>query len=110
MIYSSDNGIPFPNGRTNLYDSGIAEPMLISSPVHKKRRNQVTNSLSSLLDIVPTMLDWYNIKPQEELEKSPVLTGKSLLPLLVKGNLILLIIRYNEHYKQEVLKIEQFFN
>ena len=22
VIYSSDNGIPFPNGRTNLYDSG----------------------------------------------------------------------------------------
>lgn len=23
VIYSSDNGIPFPSGRTNLYDSGI---------------------------------------------------------------------------------------
>lgn len=22
IIYTSDNGIPFPNGRTNLYDSG----------------------------------------------------------------------------------------
>ena len=22
VIYSSDNGIPFPNGRTNLYDPG----------------------------------------------------------------------------------------
>ena len=22
VIYSSDNGIPFPSGRTNLYDSG----------------------------------------------------------------------------------------
>ena len=23
VIYSSDNGIPFPSGRTNLYDSGL---------------------------------------------------------------------------------------
>lgn len=25
VIYSSDNGIPFPGGRTNLYDSGNYE-------------------------------------------------------------------------------------
>jgi N-sulfoglucosamine sulfohydrolase len=24
IIYSSDNGIPFPSGRTNLYDPGNA--------------------------------------------------------------------------------------
>lgn len=23
VIYTSDNGIPFPNGRTNLYEPGI---------------------------------------------------------------------------------------
>lgn len=23
VIYTSDNGIPFPNGRTNLYDPGL---------------------------------------------------------------------------------------
>lgn len=49
VMFSSDNGIPFPNGRTNLYDSGLAEPMFLSSPFHKERRNQVTNSLTSLL-------------------------------------------------------------
>lgn len=53
VIYTSDNGIPFPNGRTNLYDSGLKEPMFISSPLHKERQNQVTYSLASLLDIVP---------------------------------------------------------
>ncbi|XP_030759197.1 N-sulphoglucosamine sulphohydrolase [Sitophilus oryzae] len=83
IIYSSDNGIPFPNGRTNLYDSGIAEPMFIFSPLHKKRRNQVTNSLSSLLDLVPTLLDWYEINKTVIITKQ-ILTGKSLLPLLVK--------------------------
>lgn len=28
VIYTSDNGIPFPNGRTNLYDPGIIETTL----------------------------------------------------------------------------------
>ncbi|CAH0564258.1 unnamed protein product [Brassicogethes aeneus] len=77
IMYTSDNGIPFPNGRTNLYDSGIAEPMFISSPEHKERRNELTNSLASLLDVVPTLLEWFGIKNDH-------LTGRSLLPLLVQ--------------------------
>lgn len=87
VIYTSDNGPPFPSGRTNLYDPGVREPMFISSPVHKKRRNQVTNAMSSLLDIVPTIMDWFNgttydYSQNNHIQKS-VLTGHSLLPLLV---------------------------
>ncbi|CAH1154407.1 unnamed protein product [Phaedon cochleariae] len=82
VIFSSDNGIPFPNGRTNMYDTGVQEPMVLSSPLHPQRKNQVTNSLASLLDVVPTITDWFGIDGTEKNE--PVLTGKSLLPLLVK--------------------------
>ena len=35
VIYTSDNGVPFPSGRTNLYDPGMSEPFLVSSPYHK---------------------------------------------------------------------------
>lgn len=92
IIYSSDNGIPFANGRTNLYDSGIREPMFISSPFHTERRNQVTYSLTSLLDVVPTVLDWFDITSDvdiatNEIEMKSGLTGKSLLPLLIEGML-----------------------
>lgn len=94
IIYTSDNGPPMPSARTNLYDPGVREPMFISSPQHKERRNQVTYSLSSHLDILPTVLDWYGIKYDvNENDKQtssnsvqlskPVLTGKSLLPLLI---------------------------
>lgn len=41
VIFTSDNGIPFPSGRTNLYDPGMAEPMLVSSPEHTARNGQV---------------------------------------------------------------------
>ncbi|KAL6261970.1 hypothetical protein P5V15_007053 [Pogonomyrmex californicus] len=87
VIYTSDNGIPFPNGRTNLYDSGLAEPMMISSPIQGHRKNSVTYSMTSLLDIVPTILDWFNITyMDQDSDEMPSLqlTGKSLIPLLHK--------------------------
>ncbi|XP_048467049.1 N-sulphoglucosamine sulphohydrolase [Rhincodon typus] len=86
VIYSSDNGIPFPNGRTNLYQAGIAEPMLVHSPEHTGRWGQVSLSYVSLLDITPTVLDWFSIPyPTYSLfGKDPAvqLTGRSLLPAL----------------------------
>ncbi|XP_055851899.1 N-sulphoglucosamine sulphohydrolase [Episyrphus balteatus] len=76
VIYTSDNGPPFPSGRTNLYDRGVREPMIISSPDTGKRKNQVTSAMTSLLDVFPTVLDVFGIKTNASY------TGKSLLPLL----------------------------
>lgn len=79
-----------PAARTNLYDAGVREPMFISSPEQTTRRNEVTYFMTSHLDILPTVLDWYQIKSnfyvdleRNSLQKS-VLPGRSLLPLLVK--------------------------
>lgn len=90
IIYTSDNGPPMPAARTNLYDPGVREPMFISSPERKERRNQVTYFMSSHLDIMPTVLDWYQIENElrvnvqkNSFEKS-ILTGRSLLPLLTQ--------------------------
>lgn len=55
MIYTSDNGIPFPSGRTNLYQSGTAEPLLISSPEHTKRWGQVSQAFATLLGKSPCL-------------------------------------------------------
>ncbi|XP_011498100.1 PREDICTED: N-sulphoglucosamine sulphohydrolase [Ceratosolen solmsi marchali] len=83
IIYTSDNGIPYTSGRTNLYDPGMAEPMIISSPYHKRRHNEVTYSMTSLLDIVPTLLDWFDLIHDSKVNNYiSTLTGKSLLPLL----------------------------
>jgi len=82
IVFTSDNGPPFASGRTNFYDPGMAVPMLMSSP-NNKRWHQVTNQMTSHLDLVPTFLDWYGISQlsSESNEVTP-LTGKSLLPLL----------------------------
>lgn len=97
VVYTSDNGPPLPAARTNLYDPGMAEPMFIRSPDPKNRRNEVTYSMSSHLDLVPTFLEWFNVSypldepsATEHLDTNaidqkppkPALTGKSLLPLL----------------------------
>lgn len=49
IIFTSDNGIPFPSGRTNLYWPGTAEPLLVSSPEHPQRWGQVSEAYVSLL-------------------------------------------------------------
>lgn len=84
IIYSSDNGIPFPNGRTNLYDSGIVEPFLISNPYIREQWGKISDTLVSHLDISPTILDWFNVTyPKYKIFSQPVfLTGKSLLTYL----------------------------
>nr|KAG5693012.1 hypothetical protein BaRGS_005636 [Batillaria attramentaria] len=36
VMYTSDNGIPYPNAKTNLYEPGMGEPMMISNPMNKQ--------------------------------------------------------------------------
>ena len=45
VLFTSDNGIPFPYGRTNLYDPGMGEPFMLSSPIHKDRHGQVSHAV-----------------------------------------------------------------
>ena len=48
VIFSSDNGVSFPRGRTNLYDPGMIEPTFVSSPKHTQRHGQVMNLVYDL--------------------------------------------------------------
>ena len=84
VILTADNGIPFPNAKTNLYESGMGEPMILSNPMAPERWGQQTEALASTTDIVPTILDWFNIKYPEYKLFGPNVTlqGKSLLPVL----------------------------
>jgi N-sulfoglucosamine sulfohydrolase len=75
VIYLSDNGMPFPGAKTNLYDAGIRLPLLVRSPAQKKR-GVVNAAMASWVDITPTVLDWAGVKPPEPLP------GRSLLPIL----------------------------
>jgi N-sulfoglucosamine sulfohydrolase len=86
VILTADNGIPYPNAKTNLYEPGVGEPMIISNPMATGRWGQETQALASTTDIVPTILDWFGLKfPEYSIFGSPaMLLGKSLLPILNK--------------------------
>eukprot|EP00096_Caligus_rogercresseyi_P013257 TRINITY_DN5933_c0_g1_i2.p1 TRINITY_DN5933_c0_g1~~TRINITY_DN5933_c0_g1_i2.p1 ORF type:complete len:343 (+),score=21.69 TRINITY_DN5933_c0_g1_i2:126-1031(+) len=101
IIQSSDNGPPFLNGRTNLYDSGIKEPLLISTPELRQSgiRGKRSSELASLLDIVPTILDWLKIKYPK---RRPALTGRSLLNALKDDKKLLRRPIFGSHSLHEV--------
>jgi N-sulfoglucosamine sulfohydrolase len=81
VIYLSDNGRPFPGGKTTLYDDGIHLPLIVSSPTQSKRgvRN---NAMVSWIDIAPTILDWAGVSPPTTQR----LAGRSVLPILEQSD------------------------
>ncbi|MGK6352004.1 sulfatase family protein [Parapedobacter sp. DT-150] len=56
LIILSDNGSPFPRGKTRLYDSGVKTPFIVSWPAGIRQGGAVSNSLLSTVDIAPTVL------------------------------------------------------
>ncbi len=74
IIYTADNGRPFPRSKVRLYDSGIKTPFLVSCPT--KIEPAVCDSLVSTLDIAPTILQLAG------LEKTERMQGVSFVPLL----------------------------
>lgn len=75
VIVTSDNGMPFPRAKATVYDSGARVPLAIRWP-GAAARGRVVESLVSLTDLAPTILEGAGLKPLD------VMTGSSLLPLL----------------------------
>lgn len=62
----------------------MREPLIISNPHQPSSFGKRTGALASTLDLVPTLLDWFNLTyPSYHMtkKKKVVLTGQSLLPL-----------------------------
>lgn len=75
VVFISDNGPPFVNSKTTLYDAGIRLPLVIRRPGGTAGvRNQ---NMISYIDILPTFLDWAghsDIKGKRQ--------GRSFLPIM----------------------------
>lgn len=84
VIVTSDNGSPFASGRTNLYDPGLRIPLLVSRPDDRSGWNTTTSVSATLLDLFPTICDWFEIpvKGYRINNRNVTLTGRSLLPLV----------------------------
>lgn len=76
IVFSSDNGMPFPRAKSTCYDSGVRIPLIIHYP-ESIPGGQVSSALVSLVDLAPTFvaLGGGNTDPQFQ--------GVSLLPIFV---------------------------
>jgi N-sulfoglucosamine sulfohydrolase len=78
VVMTSDNGMPFPRAKTNLYDSGTHMPLVISWPA-AFRGSRVIDDFVSHTDFAPTFVE------AAGLPVPPVMSGRSLLPLLLSN-------------------------
>ena len=74
IIVTSDNGMPFPRAKANLYDLGCNLPLIVSFPAKFKPAS--VESFVSLTDLAPTILELANLKP------FPEMSARTFLPLL----------------------------
>ncbi|UCE17229.1 MAG: sulfatase [Gemmatimonadota bacterium] len=79
ILYLSDNGIPFPGAKTNLYDAGVRVPLIIRFPGVKRR--YVSAAVISFIDLLPTVLEWTGVSRPEY-----PLPGRSFLSILDERN------------------------
>ena len=74
VIVTSDNGMPFPRAKANLYEYGIHMPLAISWP-NRVPAKQTIDDLVSLIDVTRTIFDATDVQPDQADE----LTGHSLI-------------------------------
>jgi N-sulfoglucosamine sulfohydrolase len=73
VIFLSDNGMPFANAKTNLYDAATRLPLIVRAP-EQPQRGVATDALASWTDLMPTVLDWAGVEAPYRLP------GESWLP------------------------------
>lgn len=78
VIVTSDNGMPFPRAKADLYDYGARVPLAVRWPASVPGGRVVTDFVS-LVDLAPTILECAGIEIPSDM------TGRSLLALLKSG-------------------------
>jgi len=76
VLVTSDNGMPFPRAKANLYEYGVHMPLAIQWPRAVKSGRRVSD-LISFIDLAPTLLE------AAGLGKPPAMTGRSFYDLLI---------------------------
>lgn len=74
IVITSDNGMPFPRAKANLYDYGTRMPLLIRWP-EKIKPGTIVNDFVNFVDFAPSFLEVAGLSPKN-------MSGQSLWPLL----------------------------
>lgn len=80
VIVTSDNGMPFPRAKANLYEYGIHMPLAICWPARAAGGRKV-DDLVNLIDLTATIYEATGVAPPK---KYP-LAGRSLMNLLARS-------------------------
>jgi len=91
IIFTADNGRPFPRCKTRVYDSGMKTPFVIQWPNGIRQAGSVCQSLVSVIDLAPTLLELAHIKVPENFQ------GKSFAPLLKNPGEKFRTVVFSEH-------------
>ncbi len=79
VVVSGDHGIPgFPRGKCNLYPLGTNVSLFVQWPGVAKGGREIDDFVN-LMDLAPTFLCAAGLEPPD------VMTGKSIIPLLLSG-------------------------
>lgn len=63
VIFTSDHGSSEPGAMANHYEPGVHVPLIVKDPTTKQ--NSTSNALTTLADIVPSILDWTDTRPEK---------------------------------------------
>ena len=74
-VFSSDHGAQWPFGKWNVYEAGIATPLIVRWP-GKVAAGRRTEALVSWIDLLPTLLEAAGGRPPAGID------GRSFLPVL----------------------------
>lgn len=80
VFFMSDNGPPFVNSKTTLYDAGVNLPFIIRCPGAEK--SIVNPNMISYVDVLPTILDWAKHPAAVKPDPASPRLGRSILPIL----------------------------
>lgn len=76
FLFTADQGAQFPFAKWNLYDAGIATPLVAVWPGHVPA-NRTTPAMVSLVDLLPTLQEAGGGKSAKDID------GRSFLPVLL---------------------------
>ncbi len=76
ILVTSDNGMPFPRAKANLYEYGTHVPMAIRWG-DRTQGGRVVDDFVGFVDFAPTFLAAAGLKPHKQM------TGKSLMKILL---------------------------
>lgn len=89
IFFTSDNGPPFINAKTTLFESGTCLPFIVRDPrvVAKGVKGIANPNMVSFIDILPTMLDFCGLPSDLRVnDLSPPRRGRSILPIIDRAD------------------------